>query len=137
MMALASSQILTAQPTAPASEDELRRVSEAFDINTIDPETFQALAARLPEDMKPEIDGLLDDEAWTLATPSGGFTQREPLFGAPSTEKTEFRILYDTSHIYFGIWAYDSNPDGILAPEMKRDAGLRRSDQIKIMLEPD
>ena len=139
VMVLAANRIVAAQPAAPALQDESKAASEeatpVFDINAIDPETFQALAARLPEGMEPRIDGILDDEAWTLASPSGDFIQREPLYGAPSTERTEFRILYDASHIYFGIWAYDSNPEGILAPEMKRDSGLRRSDQIKIMID--
>ena len=64
-----------------------------------------------------------------------GFIQREQLFGSPSTEKTEFRILYDDRHIYFGLWAYDRDPDGILGSEMKRDSGLRRGDQIKITID--
>ena len=32
----------------------------------------------------------------------GDFYQREPAFGQPSTEKTEFKILTTTRRIYFG-----------------------------------
>jgi hypothetical protein len=131
---LALGGIVTAQ-SAENSQASSDGAAPPFDINAIDPETFQAVATRLPEGMEPRIDGVLDDEAWALAPPSGEFIQREPLFGSPSTERTEFRILYDDRHLYFGIWAFDSNPDGILASEMKRDSGLHRGDQIKINID--
>ena len=67
--------------------------------------------------------------------PAGDFIQREPSFGAPSTERTEFKILYDDRKIYFGVWAYDSDPDGIMASELKRDSGLQKGDQIKIIID--
>ncbi|MGE5244704.1 MAG: DUF5916 domain-containing protein [Betaproteobacteria bacterium] len=106
-----------------------------IDINTIDPATFRAIAARVPEGHEPAIDGRLEDEAWRLAPPQGHFIQREPAFGMPSTERTEFRILYDDRTLFFGIWAYDDEPDGIIASEMKRDSGLGRGDAIKIDLD--
>ena len=108
---------------------------QAFDITTIDPETFRALAVRLPDGQAPRIDGRLDDEVWQLAPPSGNFVQREPQYGAPSTERTEFRILYDERKIYFGVWLWDSDPAGIIGNEMKRDSGLRRGDQLKIVID--
>jgi hypothetical protein len=106
-----------------------------FDIRTIDPETFQAVAYRIPDGLTPKIDGRLDDEVWSLASPAGGFIQREPGYGQPSTEKTEFRILYDDRTIYFGVWLWDSDPSGIIGNEMKRDSGLRRGDQLKIVID--
>ena len=32
------------------------------------------------------------------------------------------RVLYDKENLYLGVIAYDSNPDGILATELRRDA---------------
>ncbi len=106
-----------------------------IDINAIDPETFRAIAARVPGGRAPVIDGRLDDEAWALAPPQGRFIQREPAFGMPSTERTEFRILYDERRLFFGIWAYDDDPDGVIASEMKRDSGLGKGDAVKIDLD--
>jgi len=106
-----------------------------IDINTIDPHTFRAIAARLPEGRAPAIDGRMDDEVWKLAPPSGHFYQREPHFGAAASERTEFRIVYNDRMLYFGIWAYEDNPGGIIASEMKRDSGLSKSDAIKIDLD--
>ena len=108
---------------------------QAFDITRIDPETFRAMAVRLPEGQAPRVDGRLDEELWQLAPASGNFVQREPQYGAPSTEKTEFRILYDDRKIYFGVWLWDSDPSGIMGNEMKRDSGLRRGDQLKIVID--
>ncbi|MGE3189968.1 MAG: carbohydrate binding family 9 domain-containing protein, partial [Vicinamibacterales bacterium] len=106
-----------------------------FDITKVDPHSFKAMAYRLPDGLAPTIDGKLDDEAWALAPVQGGFTQREPAFGQPASEKTEFRILYDDKKIYLGVWAWDDDPSGIIANEMKRDSGLRRSDQLKVVFD--
>jgi hypothetical protein len=105
------------------------------DVRKIDPDTFRAIAARLPKGRAPKIDGRLEDEEWKLAGASGNFIQREPSFGAPSTERTEFKILYDDRKIYFAVWAYDSDPSGITASELKRDSGLQKGDQIKIKID--
>ncbi len=105
------------------------------DITKIDHETFVAIAGRLPAGRAPKIDGRLDDEEWQLAPAQGRFIQREPQFGWAATERTEFRILYDDRTLYFGVWAYDDEPNGIIASEMKRDSQLRKGDQIKIAID--
>jgi hypothetical protein len=61
--------------------------------------------------------------------------QREPRFGQPSTERTEFRVLYDDKKIYFGVWLWDTDPSAIIGNEMKRDSGLSRGDQLKIVID--
>jgi hypothetical protein len=109
--------------------------AQTFDITKIDPETFRAMAVRIPPGQTPRIDGRLDEEIWTRGPASGNFVQREPDYGAVSTEKTEFRILYDDRKIYFGVWLWDSDPAGIMGNEMKRDSGLRRGDQLKIVID--
>jgi hypothetical protein len=106
-----------------------------LDLNRIDPATFRAIAARIPKGQSPKIDGKLNDPAWQLAPPSAGFYQREPVPGAPSSEQTEFRILYDDRRICFGIWAFDSDPGAIRASEMKRDSGLKKGDRIAIVID--
>ncbi len=107
----------------------------AFDIKSIDPETFRAMAYRLADGQQPEIDGRLTDEAWTLAPVQGSFVQREPAYGSPSTERTELRVLYDNRTLYIGVWVFDSDPAGIMGSEMKRDSGLNKGDQLKITID--
>ncbi len=69
------------------------------------------------------VDGSLDDPAWERAEVSLGFLQRDPREGEPSTERTEFRVLYTPTTLYVGVVCYDSNAAGILATERRRDGG--------------
>jgi len=120
-----------AQSAAGPSPDE----PAPIDVNAINPETFRAMALRIPDGQVVRIDGRLDEALWQQAPLNGSFIQREPRFAMPSSERTEFRILYDDRAIYFGFWLYDSNPDGIIASELKRDANLGKGDQIKIAID--
>ncbi|MFC1477171.1 DUF5916 domain-containing protein [candidate division KSB1 bacterium] len=84
---------------------------------------------------RPEIDGRLDDAIWQTAVFTGGFLQREPEEGAPSTEKTEFAIIYDADNLYIGARCYDSDPSGIRATEMRRDEYLWDDDYFETILD--
>src|SRR5438552_4032505 len=59
----------------------------------------QAVAVEHP----PKLGGTLDDPLWQSAIPITDFREREPYEGQPPTERTEVRILYTKSEIYFGI----------------------------------
>ncbi|MFN3596937.1 MAG: DUF5916 domain-containing protein [Rubricoccaceae bacterium] len=68
------------------------------------------------------IDGRLDESAWALAPVATGFTQREPNPGAPASERTEVRVLYDSEALYVGFRAYVSDPATLVGPLARRDA---------------
>lgn len=55
----------------------------------------------------PRIDGRLDDPAWGEGEWSGDFKQQIPTEGAPPSQRTELKILYDDRNVYFAIRAYD------------------------------
>src|SRR5712691_660175 len=55
-----------------------------------------------------KIDGLLDDPTWLLAQPATDFLQQQPTGGAPASERTEVRVLFDDKNMYVGIRAFDS-----------------------------
>ena len=38
-----------------------------------------------------------------------------PTDGAPASERTELRLLYDEEALYVGAWLYDSEPEAIVA----------------------
>ncbi len=82
-----------------------------------------------------DIDGLLDDPAWRTAQFQGQFTQREPEEGAPASEKTEVGFLYDEKYLYVGVKCYDSEPDKIIAREMRRDAFVDDDDYFELVLD--
>ena len=68
------------------------------------------------------IDGKLTESAWAAAVPSGDFTQSYPKIGAPATDPTEVRILYDDEALYVGVRMFDAHPDSIAAQLARRDA---------------
>ena len=81
------------------------------------------------------LDGSMREPVWETAVPITGFTQKELTEGAPATEKTEVRILYDEDNIYIGIMCYDSEPSGIIRNEMDRDVELTSDDSFTIVLD--
>jgi hypothetical protein len=73
-------------------------------------------------DQAPRIDGVLDDQVWQNAPVVDEFTQQEPREGAPASERTEVRILYDGRSLLIAVHAFDAQPAGIVATEMRRDS---------------
>lgn len=68
----------------------------------------------------PDIDGKLDDRAWLEGEWSGDYVQRTPNEGAPPSQRTELKILYDDRNVYVAIRAYD-DPDEIYRYPTRRD----------------
>src|SRR6266700_4419836 len=95
------------------------------------PRRIQAI--RVTDTIK--IDGLLDESAWALAQPVTDFLQQQPTEGAPASERTEVRVLFDDKNIYFGIRAFDSDAKHINARELVRDADFSNDDTIAIVLD--
>ena len=75
-------------------------------------------ASRVPT--PPVLDGRLDESSWQAAASAGDFRQYEPVEGAPATERTEVRVLYDNTSIYVGVRLYDSEPAGIVTRMSRR-----------------
>jgi hypothetical protein len=97
-------------------------------------EQYQIVAKRAPR--PPVVDGVLDEPVWRDAAMFDNFTQQEPSDGAPATERTEVRVLYDAEHLYIGVRAYDSVPSGVIATEMRRDSPqLLEEDNFQIILD--
>lgn len=83
-----------------------------------DPRVFETRRVT-PE--PPVLDGRLDDPCWRNAPWQGLFFQREPIGGAPATERTEFSVLYDETNLYVAIRAHDSHPELISRLAGRRD----------------
>ena len=81
------------------------------------------------------IDGKLTEAAWAAAVPSGDFTQSYPKIGAPATDPTEVRILYDDEALYVGVRMFDAHPDSIAAQLARRDASGIYSDWLHVMVD--
>ncbi len=85
----------------------------------------------------PVIDGVLDEAVWRDAAVIESFTQQEPAEGAAATERTQILLIYDASSLYLGLRAYDTDPTGIIATEMRRDSErlLGDEDSFQIILD--
>ena len=51
------------------------------------------------------MDGKVTDEAWLSVEPYTNFIQTDPIEGAPASERTEVRVLFDKSTLYIGVTA--------------------------------
>jgi len=82
-----------------------------------------------------QIDGRLDEAAWSLATPITDFTQKEPVQGAPPTDRMEVRFLFDDDALYVGARMYSSDPAAIQAPLGRRDQAGSSTEQFEVSLD--
>ena len=82
-----------------------------------------------------KIDGQLDEAVWSLGQPATDFRQERPTEGAPATERTEVRVLFDDKNVYFGIRAFDSDASQINARDLVRDSSFPNDDRIEILLD--
>jgi hypothetical protein len=82
------------------------------------------------------VDGVLDEVAWKRAIPIGPLLQRDPKEGAPASEETDVRLLFDADNLYVGVTCRDRTPSAIVSTQLGRDADLEVDDRITIVLDP-
>ena len=82
-----------------------------------------------------DVDGRLDDPAWSEAALLTGFSQYDPSEGIPGTQNTEVLLLISQDAIYFGVRAFDDNPGRVRATLGERDTFYRTDDYIQFILD--
>ncbi|HAK54774.1 MAG TPA: hypothetical protein DCP38_04730, partial [Acidobacteria bacterium] len=93
-------------------------------------------AVRLDEDAPLQIDGRLDESIYTEVAGVGGFVQQEPDEGAPPTQPTEIWVFFDDTTFYLSVRNWDSEPERIVAREMRRgNVGVASDDSITLTLD--
>ena len=91
-------------------------------------------ATRLTEPL--DFDGRLDDAVYDRVPGVGGFIQSLPLEGEPATERTEVWVFYDDDTLYIAGRCWDSQPDRMLASEMRRDHfGIHNNENFGLILD--
>ena len=70
---------------------------------------------------KIKIDGILDDEAWSMAPITKEFIENEPVPNTTPSQKTEVKIIYNEQGVYFGAFMQDTKADKILKELSVRD----------------
>ncbi len=81
------------------------------------------------------VDGLLDEAAWRSAPVADGFIQSEPQTGAPASERTEVRVLFDADRLYIGAYLHDRTPGGIVVNDIRKDFNPDQQDDFEVILD--
>jgi len=81
------------------------------------------------------LDGRLDEPAWQQAAPGTDFIQKFPDNGAPSTERTEVRFLYDDDNLYVGFICFDSDPARLLIKDLREDFEFNATDLVQVFID--
>ena len=100
------------------------------------------VSARLERRLKPlktseriTVDGELNEPAWNQTEAATNFTQTEPETDQAASQKTVVRVLYDQDNLYFGIHAFDTEPNRVIISELKKDFDLDNGDTVEIVLD--
>ena len=85
-------------------------------------------------DERIAVNARLDESAWASAPAVTSFTQTDPVEGAPATERTEVRIIYDAEAIYIGARMFDGT--GRISTRLgRRDSELQDSDWFIVVFD--
>jgi hypothetical protein len=90
-------------------------------------------ATRLAEEVR--LDGRLDEPSWARADSITDFRQREPVEGAPATERTVVKLARDATALYVGVRADDAGVAGLRATQLRRDADLEVDDYVMLLID--
>nr|WP_299339431.1 DUF5916 domain-containing protein [Allomuricauda sp.] len=96
----------------------------AFAVN---PDTTQVVAKKIyvtqaiGEIKPPDIDGMLNDQAWDIVEWTGDYVEFQPDENTPPSYQTKFKIVYDSKFLYIGVRCYDEEPDKIVKRLSRRD----------------
>lgn len=98
--------------------------------------------ASIPNTLRAEVaddvflfDGKLTESFWQKAQFVDNFTQRELHYGEPATERTEVAVAYDEKTIYIGVRCYDSQPNKLIAKELRRDFDFDLDDNFMVIID--
>ena len=91
-------------------------------------------ATRLEEPL--DFDGRLDDAIYDRVPGVSGFIQALPLEGEPATEETEVWVFYDDDTVYIAGRCWDSQPERMVATEMRRDNfGIFNNENLAVIFD--
>ena len=92
------------------------------------------LEVRVPTtDADIEIDGILDEAAWSGAALLTGFSQYQPVDRQPAADSTEVLVMYSEHAMYFGVRAFEPHGN-VIAALADRDR-ITGNDHIQLFLD--
>jgi hypothetical protein len=115
-----------------ASQNPIRADGSSGSRTVPAPTDTSATATRA--EVAPTIDAKEDDAVWKAAPVISRFKQWRPTEGKEARFKTEAKIAYDASNLYFLVRAFDPHPDSILKLLERRDS-YTSSDMIWLFID--
>ncbi|HKP29587.1 MAG TPA: DUF5916 domain-containing protein, partial [Gemmatimonadales bacterium] len=82
-----------------------------------------------------KLDGHLDEASWQAAIPGIHFTQQRPSEGAPATQQTEIRVLFDNEALYIGARMFDDQGAKGVRSELVRRDQETAGDQLDLIFD--
>ena len=67
------------------------------------------------------VSGQVSEEVWQRVTSVDAFVQREPQEGGVPSQRTEFRVAYDSATLFVKVRAFDTDPARIVSYLTRRD----------------
>ncbi len=67
------------------------------------------------------VDGRLDEDIYGSVAPISDFIQIDPRNGDPASQRTEVWLLFDRDNVYVSARCWESNPERMVANELRRD----------------
>ena len=95
----------------------------------------QLTVGHLTGEDRPVVDGKVDEAVWSAEAAYSTFTQQEPSEGQPATERTDVWFVMDETNLYVAVICYDSEPGSLVVSQSRRDADLRNTDSVQILLD--
>lgn len=81
------------------------------------------------------LDGILSESSWAEGAPATDFVQAEPVQDAPSSERTEVRVVYDADALYIGAWCFVRDRATIVANSLRPDFSGDEEDTFEVLLD--
>ena len=142
LLALLGLSLAAAADESPSNGDDLR-VVEIFGPAPPTPPSVVSRdaqgrvtmrAIRLGEPL--DLDGRLDDAVYDRVPAVSDFIQQEPFEGQPASEQTEVWVFFDDDTLYVGARCWDSQPERMVANEMRRDhSNIYQNENFTILLD--
>ncbi len=85
-------------------------------------------------DVKPVIDGRLDEAVWAQRTPAQQFWQTFPADSVQNQVQTEIYFLFDDKNLYIGARCYSVGREYVV-PSLRRDYSAGGNDNLTILLD--
>jgi hypothetical protein len=84
--------------------------------------------------VKIQLDGVLDEQIWSLAESAGEFQQYFPSDKVPAQHQTDIRMLTDDANLYVGMKVYTPGSDYII-PSLERDFRASGNDNVNLIFD--